>query len=205
MFPTYTSYHFLKSYNNLPFDDCGSNKTRQRKYSNYTVHNINNTIHIIHNNKNIFQQKNTTRKLEIIENPYDAFILEFIKLNSQILQNTIRFSKLNVDLHQIRQIAYPNLNSDHSHHSEEDIYQNSSDYIVSELVLKRLNIKGGNTRIYDKNKNKIYEKKLNKYDYILHDNKELYHFVTPIEYSQSDCFENYGHRDILGLDIYRIE
>ena len=44
MFPTYTSYHFLKSYNNLPFDDCSSNKTRQRKYSNYTVHNINNTI-----------------------------------------------------------------------------------------------------------------------------------------------------------------
>jgi len=198
MFKIYTSYHFLKSYDNLPFDNYISEKTRQRRYSNYTVQNINNTINIIHHNKNTFTQNNITRKFEIIENPYDPFIIEFIKLNTQILHNTTNFTKLNIDVHQVRQIAYPNLNS---HNSPEGIHQDGSDYIVSALVLKRFNIKGGNSIIYDKDKNEIFKTTLNKYDYILQDDRELYHYVTPIEYFESDGFEGYGHRDILGLDI----
>ena len=198
MFKTYTSYHFLKSYNNLPFDNYITEKTRQRRYGNYDVKNINNDINININNKDTFKQNNITRKFEIIENPYDQFLLDFIKLNTQILYNSTNFTKLNIDVHQVRQIAYPNLNS---HNSPEGIHQDGSDYIVSALVLKRFNIKGGNSIIYDKDKNEIYENKLNKYEFILQDDRELYHYVSPVEYFESDGFEGYGHRDILGLDI----
>ena len=35
--------------------------------------------------------------------------------------------------------------------------------------------------------------------------KELYHYVSPIKYYESDGFEEYGYRDLLGLDIHIVK
>ena len=42
-------------------------------------------------------------------------------------------------------------------------------------------------------------------EFIFQDDKFLYHYVTPIRYHLSDGFEEYGYRDLLGLDITIVE
>ena len=200
-FQTHIKNGFKYSYNNLPND---SDKTRQRRYANYEVIIANrNSIHINHTGKTTFSQNvNDSRKneriFELIENPYNEFILAYIKLVSQILSAHNPIKNITVDVHQVRQLCYPGIDS---HNSEEGIHQDGADFVVPALIIDRHNISGGISSVYNNNKELLYRELLKENDFILQDDKDLFHYVTPIKYYESDGFEDYGYRDLLGLDI----
>ena len=63
--------------------------------------------------------------------------------------------------------------------------------------MNRQNIDGGESIIYDKNKKEIFKKTLHDGEGIFQNDKDLWHYVTPITTT-----DNYiGYRDILGIDI----
>ena len=82
-FPMKLFQPFQKTYNNLPYDIYIKDKTRQRRYANYHVKNINNQkISIHHTGKTTFEQnvddpRKEKRTFELIENPYHPFLLNF--------------------------------------------------------------------------------------------------------------------------------
>ena len=108
------------------------------------------------------------------------------------------FHKLSVDVHQVRQICYPNIES---HNSLEGIHQDGVDYIISACVLDRHNISGGYSRIYDMNNKLVESYLLTEGEFIFQDDKILYHYVSPIQYLPCDTCIPEGYRDIIGLDI----
>ena len=208
-FPMKLIQSFQKSYNNLPYDEYIPDKTRQRRYANYLVQNIkdndNNKFSIKHTEKTIFEQdvedsRKDERIFQLIENPYHPFLLNFITLASELTYRNHYppIKKLSVDVHQVRQICYPELGS---HNSAEGIHQDGADFIISACVLNRYNIKGGTSSIYDNNLNLIYDTLLRENEFIFQDDKSLYHYVTPIQYSKIHSSELIGYRDIIGLDI----
>lgn len=209
-FPIYLSANFRNSFNRLPSDPYVNDNSRNRRYGNYKVFKINDIypeFSVIHTGKNIYKQnvidnRNKCRNFELLENPHDRFIIEYIKYISKLLNYYEPFNKLNIDLHQVRQIVFPDKTS---HNSPEGIHKDGADFVVPALVFNRFNIRGGMSYIYDDDKKEIYKCLLNKYDFTIMDDKELYHYVTPIEYYKSDGFEEYGYRDLLGLDIHMIK
>lgn len=209
-FPMHLSIQFRNTFNRLPPDPYIDDNSRNRRYGNYKVSKINDNFpdfYVKHTGKTIYKQnvnddRNKERLFHLLENPHDIFVIEYIKYISQILNKTIPFNELNIDLHQVRQIVYPDTIS---HNSPEGIHKDGSDFVVPALVFNRFNIKGGISYIYDNNKNEIYNCILNKNDFTFMSDKNLYHYVSPIEYYISDGFEEYGYRDLLGLDINIIE
>ena len=208
-FPMKLIQSFQKSYNNLPYDEYIPDKTRQRRYANYLVQNIkdndnNNKFSIKHTEKTTFEQdvedsRKDERIFQLIEEPYHPFLLNFITLAAELTHvNNYSIEKLSVDVHQVRQICYPELGS---HNSAEGIHQDGADFIISACVLNRYNIRGGTSSIYDNNLNLIYDTLLRENEFIFQDDKSLYHYVTPIQYSKIHSSELIGYRDIIGLDI----
>jgi len=197
--------YFLQSYNNLEIDIKNKNgfPTRLRRYANYNVDINDNDFEIIYTGKNTFKQdvpdsRMVERKFELIENKYirDNFILNLIEKSTilTILNSENKINKLDISLHQIRQICYPNVDS---HNSPEGIHRDGADYIISALVMNRSNIDGGESIIYDKDKNIVFNKILYPKEGIFQEDKNLWHYVTPIKSKG----EYIGYRDILGIDI----
>tara|TARA_B100001093_G_scaffold428496_1_gene423340 strand:+ start:1268 stop:1978 length:711 start_codon:yes stop_codon:yes gene_type:complete len=211
-FPLYLKESFKKSYDNLPYDKYVDNGTRKRRYANYLVKNNDNSIlnndsilNIIHTGKNTFKQnvsdsRGEIREFELIENPLDPFLLNFVKMASQMTYKNHNESikNLSVDVHQVRQITY---NGIEAHNSPEGIHQDGCDYIISACVLNRHNINGGISTIYNLNKESIYRTILTENEFIFQDDRNLYHYVSPVNYLLYDSIEPYGYRDIIGLDI----
>ena len=209
-FPHHLCYKFRNSYNNLPLDPYVHNKTRYRRYANYDIKLVNkyNPLFIVkHNGKNIFTQnvndnRNKQREFKLLENPCDPFLIEYLRYISKLLYLNKPFKKINIDVHQVRQFTYPGINS---HNSPEGIHQDGAHFVVPALVFNRYNIRGGVSFIYDEFKNELDKDILEKYDFTLLNDKKLYHYVSPIQYYESDGFEEFGFRDLLGLDIHIIE
>ena len=209
-FPMKLIQSFQKTFDNLPYDEYIPDKTRQRRYANYLVQNIkdndnNNKFSIKHTEKTKFKQdvedsRKDERIFQLIENPYHPFLLNFITLAAELtyMNHYTPIQNLSIDLHQVRQICYPELNS---HNSAEGIHQDGADFIISACVLNRYNIRGGTSSIYDNNLNLIYDTLLRENEFIFQDDKSLYHYVTPIQYSKIHSSEQIGYRDIIGLDI----
>ena len=163
-------YDFLISYNNLPIDkyiEDNNPPTRLRRYANYTIDvSKSNSYDIYTDNNNIFKQKvsdyrGEPRTFELIEPQFikDNWILNFIthmtalsvlNYNNNLMgQKNNNIKDVNVSVHQVRQITYPNKSA---HNSPEGIHQDGADYIVSAFVLNRINIVGVDSIIYNKDK-----------------------------------------------------
>jgi len=211
-FPMKLIQSFQKTFDNLPYDEYIPDKTRQRRYANYLVQNIkdnnnnnNNKFSIKHTEKTKFKQdvedsRKDERIFQLIENPYHPFLLNFITLAAELtyMNHYPPIKKLSIDVHQVRQICYPELDS---HNSAEGIHQDGADFIISACVLNRYNTIGGISSIYDTNKLLINEILLHENEFIFQDDKSLYHYVTPIEYFNENDEDPFGYRDIIGLDI----
>tara|TARA_Y100001970_G_scaffold279452_1_gene386834 strand:- start:489 stop:1175 length:687 start_codon:yes stop_codon:yes gene_type:complete len=203
-FPMKLIQSFKKSFDNLPNDKyINDPKTRQRRYANYHVKNINNKFSIQHTKKTIFEQnvddsRKEKRTFELIENPYHPFLLNFITLGAEYIHINHPIKELSIDVHQVRQICYPDIDS---HNSSEGIHQDGANYIISACVLNRYNIQGGTSYVYDNNLVLLYDTLLIENEFIFQDDKSLYHYVTPIQYSKINSNEPIGYRDIIGLDI----
>ena len=114
------------------------------------------------------------------------------------LNSQQKIDSFDVSLHQIRQITSSGIES---HNSPEGIHQDGADYIISACVLNRYNIQGGTSYIYDNNLDYLYTALLKENEFIFQDDKSLYHYITPIQYSNIHSDDPFGHRDIIGLDI----
>jgi len=203
-------YILINSFNSLPIDLKNSRgfPTRCRRYANYIVdidkkYIDHTSINIIYTGKQNFSQnvdddRKNPRKFECIDknirNMY--FFKEFLKHSIYLTINNSNIipEKLNLHVHQIRQICYPYVDS---HNSPEGVHKNGSDFIISAYVINRSNIVGGESMIYDNDKKLIYKNTLNIDNGIFQDDKSLYHYVTPIQ-SVDNLI---GYRDILGIDI----
>ena len=203
-------YILINSFNSLPIDLKNSRgfPTRCRRYANYIVdidkkYIDHTSINIIYTGKQNFSQnvdddRKNPRKFECIDknirNMY--FFKEFLKHSIYLTINNSNIipEKLNLHVHQIRQICYPYVDS---HNSPEGIHKDGSEFIISAYVINRSNIVGGESMIYDNDKKLIYKNTLNIDNGIFQDDKSLYHYVTPIQ-SVDNLI---GYRDILGIDI----
>jgi hypothetical protein len=209
------NYEFITSYNNLPIDPYHMAKeypTRFRRYANYTcklkdrdvfewTHNPEMTY-----NQDVIDDRGKPRLFEDIERPYiyNHWVLQLLtqsvalalvqeQVISKKLISTV-VNKVSVDLHQVRQLAYPRLES---HNSPEGIHRDGASYIVSAFVVNRANVGGGESIIYDENKKEEYETILKRGHGMFMEDKVQYHYVEPI-HALNNCL---GFRDILGIDI----
>ena len=203
-------YVLMNSFNSLPIDLKNSRgfPTRCRRYANYIVdidkkYIDHTSINIIYTGKQTFIQnveddRKNPRKFECIDkNIKDMYFFnEFLKHSVYLVLNNIETipEKLNLHVHQIRQICYPYTDS---HNSPEGIHKDGSDFIISAYIINRSNIIGGESMIYDSDKKLLYKNTLNIDNGIFQDDKNLYHYVTPIQ----SVDNHIGYRDILGIDI----
>ena len=202
-FPMNTIIPFKKSFDNLPNDSYRKDHTRRRLYRNYFIENFNNDFIITPTYKNTFTQKvpdsrNKKRVFELIPEPMSPFLINFLKMSSNLVNMNHLFKNISVDVHQVRQVCYPNITS---HNSAEGIHQDGADYIISACVLNRYNVEGGISSIYDSDIKLLDKYLLKENDFIFQDDKKLYHYVTPIQYTESDSILSQGHRDIIGIDV----
>ncbi len=191
------NYHKENENNNYP--------TRLRKYRNYDIKIHNNFLEINKNNTNCFQQNvNDKRKnkrfFPLIEYYYHPIIIDLLNLG---INHTLSFKpnikNINISVHQIRQITYPNISS---HNSLEGIHKDGCDFIISAFIINKYNIDNGISSIYDNQKNIIFKKKLEENEYIFQNDKNLFHYVNPIYFNNNDNNnDNFGYRDIIGLDM----
>jgi hypothetical protein len=208
---------FISSYNNLKKDNYvinNLNTNRFRKFRNYKIYVKNRNdnspfeIHLLNNNyfkQNVPDNRGNIRKYEIIDDTFcqSDWMLQLItnfceiSLYNKCKQDKCFYNSIcaDISLHQVRQLCKVN---NKSFNSPEGIHKDGADWIVSALVLNKINTKGGKSNIYDKTKLKMYSKNLNINEGIFMNDTNYYHDVTPIE-----CLDNnfIGIRDILGIDI----
>ena len=193
----------LRSYNNLVIDGAEKHATRLRRYANFHVKKEDDGYNIYYTGNLKFKQdvpdyRSELRVFEPIENNIlkNNYIIKLLERSVLLcLINKNESPDFDISLHQVRQICYPGILS---HNSPEGIHQDGADYIISALVMNYQNISGGESIIYDKNKEEIFRKTLGVGQGIFQDDKELWHYVTPIECSSNKLI---GYRDILGIDI----
>lgn len=198
------------SYNNLPIDKDYPIKqmvpTRFRRYVNFDVDVRNKDLFRFNkkSNDSFHQDVEDFRKTPRLFSPMENEVIDpyFYHLMTQIVGLTLHSNpnilKVNVSIHQVRLLSYPNLESDNA---PEGIHRDGADYIVSALIMNKYNIKEGVSSIYDPNKKFIYSTNLEEGEFIFQEDRHLWHDITPIK---SD--NNYiGYRDILGFDLKIIE
>ena len=203
-------YKLMNSFNYLPIDLKNEQgfPTRCRRYANYEVEICKKyidytSINITYTGKQMFSQnvdddRKNPRKFECIDENIRnmKFFKEFLKHSVYLTINNSDIIPKNLELsvHQIRQICYPYIDS---HNSPEGIHKDGSDFLITAYVINRSNIIGGESMIYNDDKKLINKKILYSDNGIFQDDKNLYHYVTPIQ-----SIDNYiGFRDILGIDI----
>ena len=206
-YPVFLTHDFKKTYDNLPDDAYLRNKTRQRRYAHYSITNIKgNDFTINHEPGKVYRQnvrdgRSSPRIFPPIEQPYDLFVFYMLQMTSQLVINnhpTI-IKEMTIDVHQVRQICYPGIDS---HNSMEGIHRDGCDYIISACVLNRHNICGGESYVYNLEKNEVlFSTTLEENEFIFQDDVNLRHYVTPIQYLLKDSITSHGYRDIIGLDI----
>lgn len=190
----------IKTFKNLNYVP----PTRFRRYANLDV-NISNNIAEINLNidKLSFSQKvNDFRKeprtFELIDvNVLSTCFFSNLIANTAFLVNKISDKKnLNISVHQVRQICYPEFNSDNS---PEGIHRDGANFIISAFVINKSNVKGGKSIVYEEDKsNIVLSTILDKNEALFQEDEKYWHYVNPISCKN----ENYiGIRDIFGLDI----
>jgi hypothetical protein len=212
---------FLLSYNNMPIDpymnndygkDVCLNKqkkihaTRLRRFAKFNVIiHPNHTYDIFYNHNLHFSQevddsRNKIRIFDPIESKFlkEQWLLQFI---TQMTANSIinhidgnKIKRAEVSLHQVRQISYPGFDA---FNSPEGVHRDGADFIVSAMVMNRLNVSEGKTIIFNEYRDEIYNTILEKGEGVFQEDRKLWHYVTGIK-SQGNYL---GIRDILGLDI----
>ncbi|MBD23729.1 MAG: hypothetical protein CMG46_01780 [Candidatus Marinimicrobia bacterium] len=198
---------FKYSYNNLEIDQYLEDNVPPKRLRAYALYNIevfdSETISLRYNSDNYYKQNVTDDrgKLRIFKPIeykyiYSDYIVSVITQTMNLLLQCNPYIKcVNIGVHQVRNITYPDINSTNS---PEGIHRDGSDYIISALVVNKQNISGANSIIKDYNQVDEYITSLETNEGIFQEDKELWHYVTDM-YCTND---NYlGYRDIIGLDI----
>lgn len=107
--------------------------------------------------------------------------------------------RLQVACHQMRSVASPGRRSSNA---PEGIHQDGADYIVSALVVERRGVAGGESRVYDENREVLLRRTLEIGEGLFQADagSPLWHDVTSIAFDP-ESGECEGVRSIFGLDI----
>ena len=188
-------YQILSSFNNLDVDITNEKGfiTQMRRYGNYHIDIDRDVYSIYYTGKKSEKRKITLLEPEMIDNTFFLYLMTQTCALS-LLNSQKRISSFNVSLHQVRQLSYPGIEFKND---QEGIHQEGVDYIVSSFVLKRYNINGGESIIYNKDKNKVDQITLKNGEGIFQNDKKLWHYVTPIQSKR----DGDGYRDTIRLDI----
>lgn len=118
---------------------------------------------------------------------------------------------LNVSVHQVRLIAYPDTPAQpprYTSNAPEGIHRDGADYIVSAFVMNRHNVRGGETVVYDNDAHgdqpadELYRTTLEPSTLFFQEDRHLWHDVTPLHAAETDPPHTWlGYRDLLGLDV----
>ena len=183
--------------------------TRSRRYANLKVDVRDNYEYRIHHTTNdVFKQsvddsRSIERKFELIDLYHinQLWILELIThvsalsiLNNRYYKGHKKIKEVDVHIHQVRQTTYPEIDT---HNSPEGVHRDGADTIVSAFIINRNNVTGGESVIYDEQKNMIYKTILQNQEGLFMEDVKQWHYVTPIECVGTGL----GFRDIVGLDI----
>ncbi len=182
-------------FNNIPIDKYYTNK-RNRVFS---LLKINTDIQIIGNlnfyqsstynnyNGNLLREYDNISSDVLENNTFKKLIFTFTNIIDKELNNKNDY----IQIHKIRVYA----NKDSTNLIPEGIHQDGFNMIAI-CCIKRKNIKGGISRIYDNNKNIIYNKQLEEGEMLIINDIKNYHDVTNIELIDK---EKIGYRDIIVL------
>lgn len=191
---------YIKTIKNLDYVP----PTRFRRYANLDVDISDNIAKInLNSDKLSFSQnvndfRKEPRKFELIDvNILSTYFFSNLIANSAFLVNKISNKKnLNISVHQIRQVCYPNFNSENS---PEGIHRDGSNFIISAFVINKSNVKGGESIIYEQDKKNIaFATVLEKNHALFQEDENYWHYVNSISCKNDDYV---GFRDIFGLDI----
>ena len=218
------------SFDNLPPDLYLENNvppTRLRRFARYLVTPVDlQQFEITHQENVIFEQqvsdkRGRPRTFSEIEAPflYSGLLMEMIGHASTLSlahhchthdkplvnsQMDFPVQGLQVDVHQVRQQCYQGVSA---HNAPEGIHRDGADYIVSAFVVQRKHVRGGVSTILSQDKDPIFSTTLQEGEGLFHEDRELWHYVEPIENEDEDLgnrdivTRGVGFRDILGLDI----
>jgi hypothetical protein len=194
------------SYNNLhidPYYPINNNyPVRFRKYSRFLV-DISNSNEFLfsqqyvnHFSQNVDGSRGNTRLFIPMEDTViDKYFYQLMtQIVGLIVNDNPLIKNLDISAHQVRTISYPDTVSDNA---PEGIHQDGADYVVSALVFNRHNISHGKSHIYDNHKQSLYTTSLQTGEFILQDDRQLWHDITPIE----NCGNHLGYRYIMGFDF----
>ena len=179
-------------FNHLPVDLYIKGGYRQRRLSQFQI-SENQLIKLPHGH--LFQSRDYNPvvgnvKREFAELDKDLIALEEFK---KLLLEFNNYCKLKpeatIGVHQIRTICSPN-NSGNP--APEGIHRDGCDYIAI-VSIDRQNIQGGETHLYlNKEEKPIFKKVLNPGELFLLDDREHFHFTTPIK----PVSDGVGKRDV---------
>ena len=205
-------FEFIQSFKYLPPDNYVENNdpvTRSRRYANLKVDVTDNyNYSLYYTKKDIFEQKvddyrGVERQFELIDFHHinQRWLLDLVTqvsalsvLNHNYYKGHKKIKEVDIHLHQVRQTSYSDIEA---HNSPEGIHRDGCDYIVSAMVLNRMNIEGGESIVYDQNKMIQYKTILDDQEGMYQEDIKQWHYVTPI----NTIKDKLGYRDILGIDI----
>lgn len=194
---------FINSWHDLDMDNFMSDKGkyRTRKHATFTIQNeeeivLKNkyiphfqTVEYNHLNGGIARYFTEIDK-NTINNPIFKNLLQFAYLTFSEIQSENWF----VEAHQFRIKSIAN---DQGKPTPEGIHRDGVDFVLMALI-KRENIQGGMSKIYDLNKNEIASFMLEEFlDIALVDDYKVYHSVTETKINNL-LSSTVGLRDILG-------
>ena len=200
--------------------------TRLRRYANFDIDiRHDDAFHITNTQSTTFQQdvedfRNATRTFApmlptVTTDPTFVHVLgQVAALTKLQLHRTDDVANvLNVSVHQVRLIAYPDTPCARpaqppTSNAPEGIHRDGADYIVSAFVMNRHNVRGGDTVIYDTDTHfdqpadELYRTTLEPSTLFFQDDRHLWHDVTPLHAAETNPPHTWlGYRDLLGLDV----
>jgi len=178
--------------------------TRKRNISSFNIQFEDNEIDIKRIVEENFEQDVEDSRAEV-ENELFFELLKSVYLLVKEIHPEIK--QLKIASHFMRTISNTKFKGENS---PEGIHEDGSDYIISALVINRINCSGAKTQIFEKDasgkQKTLYSRALDIGEFAFQADtgeektfgNDLWHYVTPIEPVDENHF---GIRDIIGLDI----
>ena len=184
---------FQASYDELYFDDYHPDGTRTRRFSQYYLTFENDEPQIEALPIRPFSQKllnnplvgNQLRYFPAVKTDLRPFIL-----NGFETLGVSRSNSLQVNCHQIRVAGKP---EQIGRSSPEGIHRDGVDFVLMGCI-NRINVTGGESRIYDNNKNLVHSRTLQTSEGLIVDDRVGYHYASDFELEDP---AKGGHRDML--------
>ncbi len=184
------------TFSNLPEDPYAEKRLRSRRYSRYKLTKSGKLTHLTH--KEFMQSKNINKAVGDVERNFEEIESKlesnpaFVKMFEEFRSHTNLSEESVIEAHQIRWhckrfVKIP---------APEGIHQDGFDFIAMYMVNAH-NVDGGDIMIYPSlDSPPSFKKRLNPGDYVMLNDKQLYHYAAPLVPNAND---EEGYWDLMVL------